>query len=50
VSGHQSGSVLKQYLAEHIVTRPYFEAAQDAPAEAFEQEASRHPVFRLRRI
>ncbi len=45
----QSGPVLKQYLAEHFVTRPYFDTGPEAPAEAFEREASRHPVFLLHR-
>jgi deazaflavin-dependent oxidoreductase (nitroreductase family) len=46
----QSGTVLKKYLAEHFVTRAYFEARADSPVEAFEQEAARHPVFLLHRI
>ena len=29
------------------ITRPFFDAAPDAPIQAFEAEASRHPVFRL---
>lgn len=47
---HQSAPVLKKYLAEHIVTRPYFNVGADAPVESFEQEASSHPVFLLHNI
>ncbi len=50
LSPSQAGPVLKQYLAEHLVTRSYFEVGPNEPVSAFEQEASRHPVFRLRRI
>jgi len=27
--------------------RPYFDATIDAPLEAFEREADRHPVFQI---
>jgi hypothetical protein len=30
------------------ITRPFFDATKDDPAEAFVAEADRHPVFRLR--
>jgi len=39
--------VLRKYLAEVRVVRPYFDAAPDAPDEALAAEVSRHPVFRL---
>ena len=39
--------VLRKYLTEVRVVRPYFDAAPDAPDEALEAELSRHPVFRL---
>jgi hypothetical protein len=29
------------------VVRPYFDIAKDAPLEAFEREAPRHPVFQI---
>ncbi|HLY28914.1 MAG TPA: nitroreductase family deazaflavin-dependent oxidoreductase [Aggregatilineales bacterium] len=49
-SPQQSAPVLKKYLSEHPVTRPYFEIGSAAPVEAFEGEAPRHPVFLLHRI
>ena len=39
--------VLRKYLTDVRVVRPYFDAAPDAPDEALEAELSRHPVFRL---
>lgn len=39
--------VLRKYLTEVRVARPYFDAAPDAPDEALEAELPRHPVFRL---
>jgi deazaflavin-dependent oxidoreductase (nitroreductase family) len=39
--------VLKRYASEQRVTRPWFDAPHDGPAEAFVAEAARHPVFRL---
>ncbi len=48
VSAKESAPVLKKYLALEPFTQPYFDARSDSPVEAFESEASRHPVFRLR--
>ena len=39
--------VLRKYLAEVPVTRPYFDAGPDSPGEAIAAEVPRHPVFRL---
>lgn len=39
--------VLRRYLTEVRVVRPYFEAGPDASDEALAAELSRHPVFRL---
>lgn len=39
--------VLRKYLREVPVTRPYFDATPDAPAEAIASELPKHPVFRL---
>lgn len=39
--------VLREYLRRVAVTRPFFDAGVDSPFEAFEAEASRHPVFRI---
>ena len=41
----ESAPVLKAYLAKVAVTRPFFDAKRDSPVDAFEAEASRHPVF-----
>jgi len=43
----QAAPVLKQYLSQVATVRPYFDAAGDAPLEAFEREAPRHPVFQI---
>ncbi len=42
-----AGPILRRYLQLEPITRPYFNASADAPAEAFEAEAAAHPVFRL---
>ena len=42
-----AGPILRRYLKLEPITRPFFDAAADAPAEAFEAEAATHPVFRL---
>jgi len=44
----EAAPVLKQYLS-HVSggVRSYFDARKDAPLEAFEREASRHPVFQV---
>src|SRR6266542_1792922 len=39
--------VLRKYMTEVRVTRPYFDAALDAPDAAIEAELPRHAVFRL---
>lgn len=43
----EAGPVLKRYVAEQPITRPYFDAGPDDPPEAFVAEAGRHPVFKL---
>jgi deazaflavin-dependent oxidoreductase (nitroreductase family) len=43
----EAGPVLKRYVAVASRTRQHFDAAPDAPAEAFAAEADRHPVFEL---
>jgi deazaflavin-dependent oxidoreductase (nitroreductase family) len=45
----EAAPILKQYLvAQHAADmRSYFDATKDAPLEAFEREAARHPVFRI---
>src|SRR5262249_12699322 len=39
--------VLRKYIAEIRVTRPYFDATRDSPDEAVAAELPRHAVFRL---
>ncbi len=43
----EAAPVLKQYLLQVRVVRPYFDVAKDAPLSAFEYEALRHPVFQI---
>jgi deazaflavin-dependent oxidoreductase (nitroreductase family) len=43
----ESAPVLRRYVAEVPVTRPFFDARAGDPLEAFEAEAARHPVFRI---
>jgi deazaflavin-dependent oxidoreductase (nitroreductase family) len=47
VSPVEAAPILKLYATRVPITRPFFDAAPDAPIQAFEAEASRHPVFRL---
>ena len=42
-----SAPTLKEHVQRNAITRPYFDAPPDAPAEAFAAEASRHPVFKI---
>lgn len=39
--------VLRKYMAEVRVTRPYFDATSESPDEEVAAELPRHPVFRL---
>ena len=43
----EAAPVLKHYLAETPITRPFFDVEPDAPLADFVRAASRHPVFRL---
>ena len=43
----ESAPILKQYIQLEGIVQPYFDAQPDAPLEAFEAEASWHPVFLL---
>jgi hypothetical protein len=47
VGPEDSIPVLRQYLWEVPVTRPYFDVTLDSTDEEFAAEAPRHPVFRL---
>ncbi len=50
VGPKESAPVLKKYLALEPITQAYFDARPESPLEAFEAEASRHPVFRLEAV
>ena len=41
----ESAPVLKRYITEVPITRPYFDARPGSPLDAFIAEAPRHPVF-----
>ena len=43
----EAAPVLKQYLSQAPTVQPYFDATRDSPLEAFEREASHHPVFHI---
>ena len=47
IGRQESAPILKRYVTEIPITRPFFDVGPDAPIQAFEQEASRHPVFRV---
>ena len=50
VDAHGSAPVLKSYLQNTRITRPYFEIGPDAGVEEFETIAPNHPVFLIRPI
>jgi deazaflavin-dependent oxidoreductase (nitroreductase family) len=43
----EAAPVLKKYLREIPIVKPYFDVSADASTGEFEAEAVRHPVFRL---
>jgi hypothetical protein len=43
----ESAPVLKEYLNQVPVVKPYFDVTPASPLEAFEAEALHHPVFRI---
>ncbi len=43
----ESAPVLRRYVTEVAITRPFFDVTPDSPLDAFRAEASRHPVFRI---
>lgn len=43
----ESASVLKRYVTEVPITRPFFDVTPDSSPDAFRAEAPRHPVFRI---
>jgi deazaflavin-dependent oxidoreductase (nitroreductase family) len=47
LAAKEAAPILRQYLVKATAARPYFDARQDSPLEAFESEAARHPVFQI---
>ena len=47
VGPEEAAPVLREYLRQTPIVKPYFDATADSPLEAFAAEAARHPVFRL---
>lgn len=47
VGRDEAGPVLRKYLRDVRVVRPYFDITVDASDEEFAAEAKTHPVFRL---
>ncbi len=47
VTPEEAGAVLRAYLRQVPVVRPYFDASVNDPVDAFVAEAPRHPVFRI---
>lgn len=43
----EAAPVLKRYVTEVPITRPFFEVAPESDLGAFTSEAARHPVFRV---
>jgi deazaflavin-dependent oxidoreductase (nitroreductase family) len=43
----EAAPVLKAYVRDVPITRPFFDARPDADLAAFKDEALRHPVFRI---
>jgi deazaflavin-dependent oxidoreductase (nitroreductase family) len=43
----EAAPVLRRYIADVPLTRPYVDVSADSPRAAIAAEASRHPVFRL---
>jgi deazaflavin-dependent oxidoreductase (nitroreductase family) len=47
VGPDQAAPILRRYLRQVAVVRPYFAVGPDAPLDRFAAEAAGHPVFRL---
>jgi deazaflavin-dependent oxidoreductase (nitroreductase family) len=47
VGPDEAAPVLREYLRDTPIVKPFFDVGSDAPLAAFAAEASRHPVFRL---
>ncbi|GBD84029.1 hypothetical protein BMS3Abin02_00415 [bacterium BMS3Abin02] len=49
VQGDDAAVVLKEYVAEVKIVRPFFDVPPDAAVADFAAEADAHPVFRIER-
>jgi deazaflavin-dependent oxidoreductase (nitroreductase family) len=47
LGAEDSAPILREYVREVPVVRPFFAAKKNAPVEQFAAEAAAHPVFRL---
>ena len=47
VGPEESAPVLRRYVTEVPITRPFFDITPESSLEAFEAETHRHPVFRI---
>lgn len=47
VGPDESAPILKLYLGEHAITRPFFDETPDSSVEEFRKNAAQHPVFKL---
>jgi deazaflavin-dependent oxidoreductase (nitroreductase family) len=47
VGPQEAAPILRRYLADVAIARPYFDVTVDSPLEDVAAEAERHPVFRL---
>ena len=50
VGPQQSAPILRKYLRQVKVVRPFFDVTKDSPLDAFAAEADRHPVFRVEAV
>jgi deazaflavin-dependent oxidoreductase (nitroreductase family) len=50
VAPQQAVPVLRKYVVNVVVTRPYFDVGTDSSDEAYMAEAPKHPVFELSTI
>ena len=47
LSPEDSAPVLRQYIAEVAITRPYFNVTLESSDQEFAAESPRHPVFEI---
>ncbi len=47
VGADEAAPILRHYVRQVPITRPFFDVRPDSSLDAFRAEASRHPVFRV---